>query len=85
MTGFSSSGERVDPDPDVGLVGRQPHPVLEFVRRFRRDDVGIDDHEPRDPLRPESEELIASSGPSNESDVHGAKVDSPDFGIVSAM
>lgn len=85
MAGLSSSGQRVDPDPDVGLVGRKPHPVLEFVRRLRRSDVGVDDHEPGDPLRTKGEELISSGGPSNESDVHGAKVDSADFGIVSAM
>ena len=85
MTGLRSTGERVDSDAHIGLVGRQSNPIFQFVGRLRRDDIGIDHDKPRNPLDAKGLQLLSSSGPSNESDVHGPKVERAGFPNVSAM
>jgi hypothetical protein len=85
MTGLGSTGERVDSDAHIGLVGRQSNPIFQFVGRLRRDDIGIDHNKPRRPLGTKGLQLLSSGGPSNESHVHWPKVERADFINVSAM
>jgi hypothetical protein len=85
MTGLGSAGERVDSDAHIGLVGWQSDPIFQFVGRLRWDDIGVDHDKPRHPLGTKGLQLLSSSWPSNESHVHGSKVERADFTRVSAM
>jgi hypothetical protein len=85
VTGLSSTGERVDSDAHIGLIGRQSNPIFQLVGRLRRDDIGVDHHKPRHPLSTKGQQLLSSGGPSNESDVHEPKVERTGFTRVSAM
>ena len=85
VTGLSSAGERVDSDAHIGLIGRQSNPIFQLVGRLRWNDIGVDHHKPRHPLGTKGLQLLSSSGPSNESDVHAPKVERADFINVSAM
>jgi len=85
VTGLGSTGERVDSDAHIGLISRQSNPIFQLVGRLRRNDIGIDHDKPRHPLGTKGLQLLSSSGPSNESHVHGPKVERADFTNVSAM
>ena len=85
MTGLGSTGERVDSDAHIGLIGRQSNPIFKLVGRLRRNDIGVDHDKPRHPLGAKGLQLFSSSGPSNESHVHGPKVERAGFPNVSAM
>lgn len=85
VTGLGSTGERVDSDAYIGLIGRQSNPIFQLVGRLRRDDIGVDHHKPRYPLGTKGQQLLSSGGPSNESDVHEPKVERTGFTRVSAM
>ena len=73
-----STGERVDSDAHIGLIGRQSNPIFQLVGRLRRNDIGVDHDKPRHPLGAKGRSC-SSSGPSNESHVHGPKVERAGF------
>lgn len=85
VPGLSSTGERVDSDAHIGLIGRQSNPIFQLVGRLRRNDIGVDYDKPRHPLGTKGQQLLSSSGPSNESDIHEPKVERTRFTRVSAM
>ncbi len=85
MTGLGSTGERVDSDAHIGLISRQSNPIFQLVGRLRRNDIGIDHDKPRHAFGTKGLQLFPGSGPSNESHVHGPKVERADFTNVSAI
>lgn len=85
VPGLSSTGERVDSNAHIGLIGRQSNPIFQLVGRLRRDDIGVDHDKSRHPLGTKGQQLLSSGGPSNESDIHEPKVERTRFTRVSAM
>ena len=85
VPGLSSTGERVDSNAHIGLIGRQSNPIFQLVGRLRWDDIGVDHDKPRHPLGTKGMQLLSSGGPSNESNVHDLKVERTGFTRVSAM